>query len=397
MRVLEAAKQNYSGVALCVPVSKDYTRFSEHAAPWFIGRVLADLLKNSGLEKTQLDGLAVASFSLVPDSVVTLCEYFGIAPRWLEALPYGGASGILALQKAARAIQCGDANIIACIGGDTSAPGNFKELVADFSTFTRDAGYPYGAAGPNGVFALITQNYMQAAGIEREDIARLCVAQRYNASHYPLALLGAKPLSEQDYLTARPVASPLHLFDCVMPCAGGEGLLVMSVDRAINLNLPYVEICALGQVFSGFSEDAIQTRTGAAGFRAALFAEAGLGPDALDLVQTYDDYPIMSVMQLEDLGVIETGMSARFLRERKTTFDGADIPHNTSGGQLDNGQAGAAAGFLGLVEALRQLTGEAQKNQVPDANTALVSGYGMVNYDRGLCSAATILKRGGHH
>ena len=386
--------QNYHGIALCVPVSRDYARYSTRAAPWFVGGVLRELLANSGLNKSEVDGLAVASFSLAPDSVVTLCEYFAMEPRWLEALPFGGASGLLGIQKAARAVQCGDAEIVACIGGDTSAPGNFQELVSDFSTFTRDAGYPYGAAGPNGVFALITQHYMDMHGVSRKDFARLCVAQRYNANHYSPALLGNKTLNESEYLGAPEIASPLHLFDCVMPCAGGEGLLVMSTERARKLNLAYVEIEALAQKFNAYSSDAIQTRTGAAAIAPEIYNQAGIGPRNVDMVQTYDDYPVMSVMQLEDLEICSRGKAAQFLRERVTTYNGGDIPHNTSGGQLGVGQAGAAAGFLGLVEAIRQLTGQAVDNQVEGARTALVSGYGMVNYDRGLCSAAGILKSG---
>ena len=386
--------RDYQGVALCIPVSRDYVRNSSHAAPWFVGRVLRELLTESGLKKSDIDGLAVASFSLAPDSVVTLCEYLGMEPRWLEALPYGGASGLLGIQKAARAIQCGDAEVIACIGGDTSAPGNFKELVADFSTFTRDAGYPYGAAGPNGVFALLSQHFMNTHGVTREDLGRLCVAQRYNANHFTGALLGHKKLKLADYLSAPEIASPLHLFDCVMPCAGGEGLLVMSTERARKLNLATVEIAALGQVFNGYSTDAIQTRTGAAAIASQLYNQAGLGPENLDMVQTYDDYPVMALMQMLDLHVCKQGQVAQFLRDRTTTFDGGDIPHNTCGGQLGVGQAGAAGGFLGLVEAVRQLTVSAVENQVPDARTALVSGYGMVNYDRGLCSAAGIFRAG---
>ncbi len=386
--------QDYRGVALCTPVSRDYARYSTRATPWFVGRVLRDLLAGSGLKKSDVDGLAVASFSLAPDTVVTLCEYFAMEPRWLEALPFGGASGLLAIQKAARAVQCGDAEVVACMGGDTSAPGNFRELVSDFSTFTRDAGYPYGAAGPNGVFALITQHYMDKHGVSRSDFARLCVAQRYNANHYSGALLGHKTLSEEEYLSAPEIASPLHLFDCVMPCAGGEGLLVMSTERARNLNLAYVEIAALGQMFNAYSSDAIQTRTGAAAIAPDLYNQAGIGPRDVDIVQTYDDYPAMSLMQLEDLKICSAGKAAQFLRERVTTYDGEDIPHNTSGGQLSVGQAGAAAGFLGLVEAVRQLTEQAAGNQVLGAKTALVSGYGMVNYDRGLCSAAGIFKSG---
>ena len=114
-------------------------------------------------------------------------------------------------------------------------------------------------------------------------------------------------------------------------------------------------------------------------------------PADIDLIQTYDDYPVISLMQFEDLGFCPKGQAAAFLRAKDLTTTG-DLPHNTSGGQLSAGQAGAAGGFIGLVEALRQVTDQAGPTQVKDAQTALVSGFGMINYDRGLCSAAAILK-----
>jgi acetyl-CoA acetyltransferase len=83
------------------------------------------------------------------------------------------------------------------------------------------------------------------------------------------------------------------------------------------------------------------------------------------------------------------------VRDTELTFDGGGLPHNTSGGQLSVGQAGSAGGYLGLVEAIRQLTQRAEGNQVPGARLGMVSGYGMVNYDRGLCATAAILRRGG--
>jgi acetyl-CoA acetyltransferase len=119
---------------------------------------------------------------------------------------------------------------------------------------------------------------------------------------------------------------------------------------------------------------------------------AGIGPGDVDLLQTYDDYPVISAMQMEDLGFCEKGSVSEFIQSNTFTYDGT-FPHNTSGGQLSVGQAGAAGGFLGLVEAIRQLTGGAEQNAVPDAQYAAVSGFGIINFDRGLCSGAAILGR----
>ena len=97
-------------------------------------------------------------------------------------------------------------------------------------------------------------------------------------------------------------------------------------------------------------------------------------------------------MQIEDLGFCKKGEAAQFVRDNTFTINGS-FPFNTNGGQLSAGQAGAAGGYLGTVEAIRQLTGQARETQVSDARVGLVSGFGMINYDRGLCTAAAILAR----
>jgi acetyl-CoA acetyltransferase len=117
---------------------------------------------------------------------------------------------------------------------------------------------------------------------------------------------------------------------------------------------------------------------------------AGVTAGEVDLLQTYDDYPVVIAMQFEDLGFCEKGAAAEFIRHHTFTFDGS-FPHKTSGGQLSAGQAGAAGGFIGIVEAIRQLTGAAGRNAVAGARIAAVSGFGMINFDRGVCSAAAVL------
>jgi acetyl-CoA acetyltransferase len=123
-----------------------------------------------------------------------------------------------------------------------------------------------------------------------------------------------------------------------------------------------------------------------------LWTMSGLTPGDMDVVQTYDDYPVISMMQFEDLGFCAKGEGPEFVRQHEFTVDGS-FPHNTSGGQLSAGQAGAAGGSLGMVETLRQLTGNPLGAAVAGAEFGLVSGFGMINYDRGLCSAAAVLSQ----
>jgi acetyl-CoA acetyltransferase len=384
-------RQGYEGVVLAVPVTVPYVRYSIRAAHWWLARALSGLLKDSRLKKQDIDGLSVSSFTLTPDSAVGLTQHLGLSPRWLDHVPYGGASGVVALRRAARAVQSGDADVVACVAADANHVDSFRLTLANFSQFARDAVYPYGAGGPNASFAFLTSYYMRSYGAKREDFGKLCVAQRANALKFPHALF-KKPLTLEEYLNARPIADPLHLFDCVMPCAGAEAFLVLSSDRAKSLGLRPVKLLGTIERFNAFPEDPVQIRGGWEMDRDDLYNQAGVGPEDIDFLQTYDDYPVISLMQMEDLGFCKKGEGPDFVRRHTFTHDGS-FPVNTSGGQLSVGQAGAAGGYLGLVEAIRQFSGEAGERQVKDAKVGLASGFGMINFDRGIASGAAILGR----
>jgi acetyl-CoA acetyltransferase len=384
-------RQGYEGVVVAVPVTVPYVRYSIRAAHWWLARALSSLLDVSGLKKDQVDGLSVSSFTLAPDSAIGLTQHLGLAPRWLDHVPFGGASGIVALRRAARAVQAGDAEVVACLAGDTNHVDSFRLTLANFSQFARDAVYPYGAGGPNASFAFLTAYYMRTYGATREDFGKLCVAQRANALKTDFALF-KKPLTLDEYMAARPIAEPLHLFDCVMPCAGADAFLVLSEAKAKQLGLKHAKLMGTIERHNAFASDPVQMRAGWAVDREELYAQAGAGPADMDFVETYDDYPVISLMQIEDLGFCAKGEGPAFVRKNTFTHDGS-FPFNTSGGQLSVGQAGAAGGFLGMVEAIRQLTGEAGPRAVKDAKLGLVSGFGMINFDRGLGSGAAVLAR----
>jgi acetyl-CoA acetyltransferase len=280
----------------------------------------------------------------------------------------GGASAVVSLRRAARAVQAGDAEIVACIAGDTNHVDSFRLSTATFSMFAQDAVYPYGAGGPNTSFAFLTAYYMRQYGATPADFGKLCVAQRTNALHFPHALF-KKPLTLDEYLSARPVADPLRLFDCVMPCAGADAFLVMSEERARRLGLPHARLRGAIERHNAFPDDPVQHR---------------------DVLEAYDDYPVICALQIEDLGFCGKGEGPDFIRRHSFEANGS-FPFNTSGGQLSIGQAGAAGGTLGIVEAIRQVTGQTLGARVENARHALVSGFGMINFDRGLCTGAAIL------
>lgn len=383
-------RKGYEGVALTVPVTVPYERYSIHGAHWYVGQAVRALVQGSGLAKAQIDGLTVSSFSLAPDTAVGVTQHLGLSPRWLDHIPTGGASGVMALRRAARAVQCGDAEVVACVAADTNHVDSFRHTLGAFSDFARDASYPYGAGGPNSMFAFITAHYMRQYGARREDFGRIAVAQRANALANPNALFKT-PLSLEQYMAARPVAAPIHLFDCVMPCAGAEAFLVMAPERARDLGLPHVLLRGAIERHNAFSADPVMVRGGWAMDREDLYAQAGMRPADIDVLQTYDDYPVIVMMQFEDLGFCAKGEGPDFVRAHDLRFSG-DFPQNTGGAQLSSGQAGAAGGFIGMTETIRQLTGQAGARAVPGARRGLVAGFGMVTYDRCLCTGAVILE-----
>src|SRR5215831_12818002 len=223
---MSGPRTGYDDIVVAVPVTVPYVRHSIRGAHWFLAGVLAELMKRAGLAKREIDGLCVSSFTLAPDTAVGLTQHLGLTLRWLDHIPMGGACGIVALRRAARAVQSGDAQAVACVAGDTNHTDSFRLNTATFSQFARDAVYPYGSGGANASFAFLTAYYMRTYGARPGDFGKFCVAQRANALKFPHALL-RKPLTLEAYLSARPIADPLRLFDCVMPCAGADAFVVL--------------------------------------------------------------------------------------------------------------------------------------------------------------------------
>jgi acetyl-CoA acetyltransferase len=364
-----------------------YEKRSKKTVHRVLWEALDAALRSAGLPMRRVDGLAVTAFVLPPDNVTTVAEHFGLEPRWLFQGLYGGASGIISMLHAARAIQAGDADVVACLTADVFDVASHMDLMDRFNAPVRDYLGPYGFGGPNGVFALHTRLYMERHGARREDFGKLVIAQRANALLNPNALFKV-PLSMDDYLNARLIAEPLCLYDCVLPCTGGDCVILARPDL-VPRGGPRVRLLAGGEMHNFPVDDVFALRGGWERFRDRMWANAGHGPGDMDFLQLYDDYPVMEFVQLESLGFAPFGGAVDLIRKRDTTVRG-DLPVNTGGGQLSAGQAGASGGMIGVVEAVQQLRGEAGARQLL-ARRGLVSGYGMVAYGRGLsCSAAVL-------
>lgn len=377
-----------SEVVLAGYGATDYIKRTERPLLSFLAEAGKRALESSGLDKDDIDGLALCSFELPPDNAVTVSEQFGLSPSWTYLGTAGGAGAVASVLNAARSIEAGHATSVLCIAGDAYDVGGLFKLLDNFGRALSSYGTPHGFGGANGLFGIIQRKHMETYGTTRAQLGRISVDQRANAGRNPAALL-RDPITLDDYLNARVIADPVHLYDCVLPCAGAEAVVVTTADRAAP--------GAAVRILSGYERhnypagEISPLRGGWETYREALWNDAGLGPQDMGFVQAYDDYPIMVAIQLEDHGFCEKGDVGRFLESHRMTWDGT-LPLNTGGGQLSCGQSGAGGGMIGLVEAMRQLRGEGGDRQVPDVRRGLVSGYGMIGYGHGLSSSSIILE-----
>jgi acetyl-CoA acetyltransferase len=346
-------------------------------------------LAQTGFSARDVDGLGVASFTLSPDHAIDMAWRLGIRARWCMDDCHGGASGINLLQHAIRAVQHGDASVIVLLSGDRFEAADFKQLVEHYNLTTRRYLRPLENGGPNSLFAMLTNRHAARYGLDARDYGALCVAQREWASLNPGAVYRA-PLTLDDYLAAPRVADPLGRFDCVPVVCGANAVVVTRADRLRgDAHAKPLHVSALQCCYNPDHQAGDGLQTGLAALAPALWSQAGMGPAEMDVISVYDDYPVMTLIQLADLGFAPDGD----LRALIARIASRALPVNTSGGQLSAGQAGAAGGMHGLVEAIVQLQGEAGDRQVSDARRALVSGYGMVQYRYGMCANAVVLER----
>jgi acetyl-CoA acetyltransferase len=351
-----------------------------------LAEAAAGALADAGLDWRDVDGFAVSSFSLAPDHAIDLCWRLGVEANWLMQDPHGGASALNMLQHARAAIAAGDARTVLVLSGDLLRPSDFARLVEEFNMVTEEELAPLDFGGPNALFAMLMQRHMRREGLDRDTYGAVAVAQRRWAQRNPGAVYRGS-LGLDDYLAAPTVAAPLCRYDCVPVVSGADALVVVAPDVAARG--PRVAIRSVVGSYNGDDQEGDGLAIGLTALTDRLEREAGFPPAAADVAAVYDDYTVMVLIQLAELGLIPDGDLERFARVELLE---RDRPVNTSGGQLSAGQAGAAGSLHGLVEATRQLRGQAGERQVADARRALVTGYGMILYRYGACANAALLE-----
>ncbi len=355
-----------------------------------IADVAAEAVHDAGLEPDAIDGLLVGpQVGETPQHVpATVAEYLGLAPTMSNVVDLGGASGAGMAWRAAAAITAGMCETVLCVLANTreSDPPRSpnRNPIREFDV-------PFGASGANVSYALIARRHMATYGTTSEQLAHAVVAERDNAQRNPDAVFHGQPLTIDDVLSSPIVVDPLHLYEIVMPCAGGAAFVVTSAPRAAGLAHPPVLLAGAGEKVTHRAVSCAPDLT-VAPLKASIeraYDQAGVTAGDIDVWSLYDCYSILLAITVEDAGLCPKGKGGPFLAEHDLRFDG-EYPLNPHGGQLSCGQADLAGGMSHIVEAVRQLRHAADRRQVADAQWALVTGNGAT-----MSEAAALVLRGG--
>src|SRR5215475_15241340 len=381
----------FSNAAIIGTGQSAYTRHPQlgQSVHTFMRDAVVAALGDADIDARDIDGLAVASFSLAPDTAVDLVWRLGLSLRWLLQDTNGGSSAMNMLGHALRAVESGAASAILVLGGDATGLAGYGKVGANFNIATREHLAPLGHGGPNGVYAVVTSRQMAKYGLEKSDYGHLAVAQRAWAAKNPHAVYW-RPMSMEEYLAAPLVADPLSRYDCVPVVAGAQAVVLAHPDRVPPGRAP-VRVRAIRHSFNYDNQLGDGLKTGISTFADALWRAAGVRPDDIDVASIYDDYPAMMLAQLDDLGMVADHDLAAFARRE---IGERRFPLNTWGGMLSAGQPGGPAGGLnGISEAVLQLQHRAGARQVEGARLAVTTGYGMTLYRYGGTAAAAVLER----
>ena len=389
-----------NGTAAIVGAWEHPTRLAEGLS---VLRLHADCalgaLADAGLHKSEVDAVFCAG-DMPGLGAATLVEYLGLAPKHIDSTECGGSAPILHVAHAAAAIATGRCRVaLITLAGRPRAAMAEAKARAEAAAKNGQAGHagaraplalrppdpdcpelafelPYGPATQN-LYAMVARRHMHQFGTTSEQLAWIKVAASHHAQHNANAML-RQVVTVEDVVNSPMVADPLHRLDCCVMSDGGGALIVAHPDIARRLKRPLVMVRGTGEAqkhADGGRIDLSFSAAAASGPRA--FAEAGVQPAQIQYASLYDSFTITVLMQLEDLGVCAKGQGGRFVMDGNLISGQGRLPFNTDGGGLCSNHPANRGGMTKVIEAVRQLRGEAHPAvQVKDCTWALASGIG---------------------
>ena len=336
-------------------------------------------LEDAGLTKADVDGYFCGGDApgLGPLSMV---DYMGLDVRHVDSSETGGSSYVLHVGHAAEAIAAGKCSVaLITLAGRPraegmatgTAPRNYGSAAPDVQFET-----PFGPTTVN-MYAMCAMRHMYEYGTTSEQLAWIKVAASHHAQHNPHALL-REVVTVEDVVNSPVIADPLHRLDCCVITDGGGALVVVSPDVAKRIKRPRIKVRGAGESPKHQMGGQVDlTYTGAVRSGPAAFAEAGVKPADIKYVSIYDSFTITVLMTLEDLGFCPKGQGGKLVGDGNLIAGSGKLPFNTDGGGLCNNHPANRGGMTKVIEAVRQLRGEAHpKVQVKNCDLALAHGTG---------------------
>jgi len=339
-------------------------------------------LEDAGLTRADVDGYFCAgdATGLGPMSMV---DYMGLKVRHVDSTDTGGSSYLIHVSHAAQAIALGKCNVaLVTLAGRPRSEGSSGTQPRSWGANLPDAPFeaPYGIVTANS-YAMVAARHMHEYGTTSEQLAWVKVAASHHAQHNPHAML-REVVTVKEVLDSPVIADPLHRMDCCVVSDGGGAVIVARPEIAKSLagqmRRPVVNLIGAGEAPKGQAGGKLSlTTSGAARSGAAAFGEAGVKPADIQYVSIYDSFTITVVVQIEDLGFCKKGEGGRFVAGGNLISGSGKLPFNTDGGGLCNNHPANRGGMTKVIEAVRQLRGEAHpKVQVKNCGLALAQGTG---------------------
>jgi acetyl-CoA C-acetyltransferase len=350
-------------------------------------------LEDAGLSLRDVDAYFCAGDA--PGGAMSMVDYMGLKVRHLDSTDTGGSSYVVHVSHAAQAIAAGKCDVaLITLAGRPRAEGRSGIKPRAVGANVPDVPFemPFGPVTVN-LYAMAAMRHMYQYGTTSEQLAWIKVAASHHAQHNPNAML-REVLTVRDVIESPMISDPLHRMDCCVVSDGGGALVVVKPEIARSLKRPLVKIIGAGESPKGQLGGKVDlTYTGAVWSGPTAFAEAGVKPADIKYASLYDSFTITVLMQIEDLGFCRKGDGGKFVSDGNLIAGIGKLPFNTDGGGLNNNHPTNRGGMTKVIEAVRQLRGEAHPQvQVRNCDVALAHGTGGSLGSRH-CSATLIMER----
>jgi acetyl-CoA C-acetyltransferase len=335
-------------------------------------------LEDAGLTKDDVDGYFCAGDAPGMGGI-SMANYMGLRLKHIDSTDTGGSSYLVHVGHAAEAIAAGKCNIaLITLAGRPRSEGSSGTQVRSRGSGVPEEPFeiPYGPVTVN-LYAMAAMRHMYQYGTTPEQLAWVKVAASHHAQHNPNAML-RDVVTVKDVLESPLVADPLHRLDCCVVSDGGGALIVARPEIARSLKRPKVKIIGAAEAPKHTMGGKLDlTYSGAAWSGPRAFEEAGVRHADVKYASIYDSFTITVVMQIEDLGFCKKGEGGKFVADGNLIAGSGKFPFNTDGGGLCNNHPANRGGMTKVIEAVRQLRGEAHPAvQVKNCDIALAHGTG---------------------